>query len=94
VTGIAERVHDEARCHAWRAMLLENEIMELGSVMAAAIDGGGVPRAAMARADELLFEARRWLDRGELDGAEGWLRSAELEIIAQKRGFKDCASNG
>lgn len=49
---INEKMLEEARCHTWRLMLLEHEIMELGGVMGTAIDGG-VPSAAMDHADEL-----------------------------------------
>jgi hypothetical protein len=80
---VANPILEEARCHRWRAMLLDHEILELGGVMGTAIDGG-VPRAAMTRADDLLFESRKYLDRDELDRAEELRRRAESEIIARK----------
>ncbi len=86
-----DRLREEARCWSWRFDLLDHEILELGGVMSNAVRGGGVPSAAMTRASELLFEARKWLHHGEHNYAEDLLRAAELEIVKQKREAKERA---
>lgn len=71
---INEQIIEEVRCHRWRAMLIEQQIDELW---------------LLDRSNETLAKAQHCLDIDELDYAEGWLRKAELEVIARKRTMKE-----
>lgn len=81
---INEQMLEEARCHTWRLMLLEQQIEELNEVILTALHNG-TPRTVLDRAHDLLSDAQNCCDNGELDYAENVLRKAELEVIAVKK---------
>ena len=68
---VYEQMLEEARCWQWRTMLIEQRIEE------------ELWRVQNLTAHELLVEADKWCDRGELDFAESLLQRAELEIIQE-----------